>query len=131
MKNYVLADGVGGQSICLRTAHGKFVSPQPNGTINVVPQQQAWEKISVEHHQGRVALKSHHNKYLSAQPDGRLEWNRDQPQDWEKFHMEHCGNGQVALKTHHGGYLSAQPDGRLEGNRPQRQAWETFFSGPC
>ena len=110
-----------------KSYHGKFMSAQPNGTIecnrnHLLP----WEKFTiVDGENGKVGLKSVHGKYVSAQPDGSLTCDRPWLQGWELFTMEEV-DGKVGLKGHHGKYISAQPDGTITCDRDWLQGWELF-----
>jgi hypothetical protein len=73
-----------------------------------------------------ITLKSCHGKYLSAQPDGKLEWNRDIADAWERIAIVTVGPNKIGLQSCHGKYLSAQPDGKLEWNRDRLDTWETW-----
>lgn len=111
----------------LKSAHNKYMSAQPDGTMQCNRDHlRGWEKFTVvDAGGGKVGLKSIHGKYLSAQPDGRLEVNRGRLLGWEKFTMEEK-NGKVGLKGIHNKYVSAQPNGTITCDRDWLRGWELF-----
>lgn len=109
-----------------RSAHGKYMSAQANGTINCnAASLQAAERFTLEHKDGKVGLKGANGKYVSAQPDGRLVCDRDWLHGWELFTMEEQ-KGKVGFKGAHGKYISAQPDGSITCDRDWLRGWELF-----
>ena len=110
----------------LLSHHGKLVSAQPDGRVEVNREKlDIWEIIEFHKQQdGTFCMKSYHGKWLCAKPDGTFEWNRDWTKEWEKFTIVN-NNGEVAIKTHHEKWISAQPDGTLKCTSNQK-SWEKF-----
>ena len=73
--------------IALRSRHGKFLSAQPNGTLEFNRDAaNIWEFFTISKISDHmISLKSFHGKFVSAQPDGRMEVNRDKCLAWEQF----------------------------------------------
>ena len=110
----------------LRSAHSKYVSSQPDGSLTCDRDwMRGWEKFSIERKDGKVGLKGAHGKYISAQPDGTITCDRDWLQGWELFTMEEQGD-KVGFKSAHGKYISAQPDGTITCDRDWLRGWELF-----
>ena len=74
--------------IGLKTWKGKYLSAQPNGTLEANRDDfDAWEKFEMfVRGEDDVGFRSTHAKWLSAQPDGTMEFNRDNIDIWETFH---------------------------------------------
>ena len=116
--------------IALRSAHGKFLSAQPDGRAEWNRDIASdWEYFHLERREdGKITLRSTHGMYVSAQPDGTVQINRQAapPTGWEEFTVENRGNNIVCLMSCHGKYLSAQLDGTAQWNRDHapRGGWE-------
>ena len=76
-------------SITLKTAHGKYLSAQPNGTLEANRDKaQGWEYFTVERNpvdRKAVSFKTAHGKYICAEPSGAVVANRDAAKGWEAF----------------------------------------------
>ena len=74
--------------IGLKTWKGKYLSAQPDGTLEANRDDlNAWEKFELfMRGDENIAFRSAHGKWLSAQPDGTMELNRDNLDIWETFY---------------------------------------------
>ena len=91
------------QQVALKTAHGKYLVVEPDGTIKADRDTAGpWETFTLEGIGGgtvmnpvpigkKISLKTHHGMYLSAQPDGKLEANRSAVGPWEEFEVVAVG----------------------------------------
>jgi len=128
-------------SFGLISAHGKFLSAQPNGVVEWNRDAyDTWEHITFQRYlDSNVGfLKSVHGKELAATPSGRLEWDRAEWDGvtWETFDIAtafyiHQHEGKISLRSVSlGMYLSAQEDGTVEVDRKVVDDWEWFTVYP-
>jgi hypothetical protein len=124
-------------SFSIRSAHGKFLSAQPEGHLTAVANNDAWEKYTIEPVKAgeRVfRIKGAHGQFLCVEGETKVMANRKEAAQWESFELVAApdsnpfdGEFKGALKSKHTNkFLSAQPDGRLEANREKQGEWETF-----
>jgi hypothetical protein len=71
-------------------------------------------------------IRSVHGKYLSAQPTGKLDWDRANAAEWERFEFIHVQGNVYNIKGCHGKYVCAEPDGKVVVNRDGAAQWERF-----
>ena len=104
-----------GNTIALRTHHGKYVVAESNGDVNADRKvAYSWETFEVKELGGnKIALKSHHGKYMVAEEkswycawcDWEVNADRKSIGSYEKFKVEKQSGGKIALKTDHGNML--------------------------
>ena len=77
----------------LKTWKGKFLSAQPDGTLEANRDDlNVWERFEMFiRGEEDLAFRSTHGKWLSAQPDGTMEVNRYNLDIWETFHGKKDG----------------------------------------
>jgi hypothetical protein len=123
--------------VSLRTAHGKFLTAELNGTVvNDRPHTEPgpWEEWELEYDgRGIATLRSHHGLYLIADWGGGSTARAVSPSKSgpdELFQLLPQPDGRYAFRTYDGAhYLSAENHGagwRLVANRTEIGSWETF-----
>ena len=106
--------GCTSKRISIKSAYGKYVSAEVDGTVNANGRVQDLFQIwtVAKKRTAKLALRSYHGKYLVAEVKGEVNANRDSASAWETFVVEQLGDG-VAFKTSHNTYLSADNSGNL------------------
>ncbi|KAJ1557269.1 hypothetical protein HK096_008206, partial [Nowakowskiella sp. JEL0078] len=97
----------------IRTLHGKFFTPQPNGELQCYSKNcYSWEHFQVERIGDKVALLSREfQRYVCVQMDKSVVCNRTIAKTWEFFDLIVYDDGRISLKTHRGGFLRTTPKG--------------------
>ncbi len=141
-----------GDTISLKSYHGRWMSANSNGNLEQQPRYDSWEKFTViragdTQYNGIVsygdiiALKSNaHNKYISAESNGNATARVNQLDSWEKFVIVRAGEtasnvfvskgDKIALKSlPHSKYLAGK-DGSsnwiVSANVTELKGWETW-----
>eukprot|EP00295_Goniomonas_pacifica_P039678 CAMPEP_0175982852 /NCGR_PEP_ID=MMETSP0108-20121206/48131_1 /TAXON_ID=195067 ORGANISM="Goniomonas pacifica, Strain CCMP1869" /NCGR_SAMPLE_ID=MMETSP0108 /ASSEMBLY_ACC=CAM_ASM_000204 /LENGTH=230 /DNA_ID=CAMNT_0017313559 /DNA_START=95 /DNA_END=788 /DNA_ORIENTATION=+ len=74
------------------TAHGNYLCVMDKGAGHKIerrPEVGGWETFVIESDDhDRVSIRSSHKTYLCIDDAGGVHWDRDRPNDWEKFHMK-------------------------------------------
>jgi len=109
---------VGDDRVALKTAHGGFLSPQPDGSIRAVDAARGdWEKFAVEHHAGSFSLKSAHGRFLAvagAADGARVSWDAaDGGSAACRFHAELEAGSYAFTSQSHDNALSPRADGSV------------------
>jgi len=98
--------------IALQGSNGRWLHANEHHKVHFAAPEVSHASIwNVQHHEGRVVLRSAHGKLLSAYGDGRVNADRDEHSQNERFLIEELGNGRIALRSHHGTYLGADGEG--------------------
>lgn len=127
----------------LKSAHGKFVTVELNGSVtNTRTETGAWEQFNLVSQDGRplqdgsiVALQSWTGKWVCAEQGGGgvVIADRGSVGPWESFQLVFSPDGGTVAflawdRVH---YLCAEPDGRVNATRTQIGPWETFSLDPA
>ena len=117
-------------NVTLRSAHGRYLCAEPDGSVVADRlQAAAYEAWLVEPMSGgRVALRSIHGRYLCAEPDGHVVANRERADAYETWTPQVSSDGIGALLSVHGRYLCSDPDGFVVANRELLGPWERWES---
>ena len=87
-----------GDKVAFKTAHGKYVSAQPDGRLEADRDEvKEWEHFTVvsDKEVGKkirptedaVSFKTHFGKYVCVEPDFKVVANREKVDKWEQFHF--------------------------------------------
>eukprot|EP00271_Cylindrocystis_brebissonii_P018760 TRINITY_DN5453_c0_g1_i1.p1 TRINITY_DN5453_c0_g1~~TRINITY_DN5453_c0_g1_i1.p1 ORF type:complete len:311 (-),score=72.41 TRINITY_DN5453_c0_g1_i1:616-1548(-) len=117
-----------GTVIAMKTAHGLYLSAQPDGQLMADRGAlEEWEKFTVVKLRGNtIALKSHFGKYVTAEP-GKWVTNRGHVARWEMLEVaDEDGGAKMSVKAHTGYWLSVNKAGRLEA-KPHVKGFEKFL----
>merc|ERR1719229_1234014 len=93
----------GKNKVGLYSYHNRYLSAQPNGSLQQAKLLKGWETFEVTKENDQIAFRGQFES-LSAQKDA---------------------NDLFAFRSYHG-YLSAQKDGAIEVNVKRKRAWEQF-----
>ena len=98
----------------LKCASGKFLSVQPDGTVECNSDSYGQNERIIFNQWGKSSgfIKSKHGKYLSATNKDKLEWDAVHRRSWEKFTLTQ-DQDKVAFQSFHGKYISGRPDGSV------------------
>ncbi len=98
-------------SVALRTYHGTYLSPQPDGTLmHVIPSARgSTEWLTLEEVKGKVSLKTAHGSYVCAKPDGSIAASPTCT-EWEQFGVGLHPDGSLSLLSCHGFFLTCNID---------------------
>jgi hypothetical protein len=77
-----------GKSFC--SCNGKFLSAQPNGTLQWNRDRKAeWESFELINIGGnQFSIRTYHGKFVCAEKNGTVVCNRVQAKEWERFQIE-------------------------------------------
>ena len=119
------------KKIGLKCASGKFLSVQPDGTVQCNSDNYGLNEEVSFHQWGKSSgyLKSRHGKYLSATNKDKLEWNREHKKSWEKFTLTQ-EQDKLSFMSTHGKYISGRPDGSVHVDNTTRGRMEWFTVHP-
>ena len=117
--------------IGLKCASGKFLSVQPDGTVQCNSDSYGLNEEVTFQQWGKSSgyLKSRYGKYLSATNKDKLEWNREDRKSWEKFTLTQ-EQDKLSFMSTHGKYISGRPDGSVHVDNTTRGTMEWFTVHP-
>jgi hypothetical protein len=141
-----------GSQIVLKSAHGKYLAAEGNGTLNANrTRPERWTKftiINVNKPSDRsyirfgqhIALKSEHGKFVVAEGNGVANANRTRRGAWEKWIIFNPKNlnardiinthrEKVCFRSAHNKFLVAEGNGAANANRSKAGSWETWRMG--